>query len=120
MGYTATPFANVIQDRNDVPDNAWELTYKTKQQDKSVKFSQINNLFPDDFIVQLNSPTNYVGAQRIFETLSDEGVPKLPVVFSIDDYSDDFPSRVLEVAEEEVIGVERFDSKPDWEKKNGK
>ncbi|MEM7013775.1 MAG: hypothetical protein AAF585_20115, partial [Verrucomicrobiota bacterium] len=35
LGYTATPFANVIQDRNDVPDNAWELTYKTKQQEKS-------------------------------------------------------------------------------------
>ncbi len=120
LGYTATPFANVIQDRNEIPDNAWELTYKTKQQDKSVKFSQINNLFPDDFIVQLNSPTNYVGAQRIFETLSDDGVPKLPVVFPIDDYSDDFPSRVLEVAEDEVIGVERFDSKPDWERKVGK
>jgi hypothetical protein len=120
LGYTATPFANVIQDRNDVPDNAWALAYKTKQKDKTVEFSQINNLFPDDFIVQLNSPTNYVGAQRIFETLSDDGVPKLPVVFPIDDYSEDFPSRVLEVDEDNVVGVERFDSKLDWDKKVGK
>jgi hypothetical protein len=81
LGYTATPFANVIQDRNDVPNKPWILTYKTKQQEKTVEFSQINNLFPDDFIVQLNSPTNYVGAQRIFETLADDGVAKLPVVF---------------------------------------
>jgi hypothetical protein len=120
LGYTATPFANVIQDRNDVPNKPWILTYKTKQQEKTVEFSQINNLFPDDFIVQLNSPTNYVGAQRIFETLADDGVAKLPVVFSIDDYCDDFPSRVIEVEVDNVIGVERFDSKADWDSKVGK
>jgi hypothetical protein len=120
LGYTATPFANVIQDRNDVPDKPWILTYKTKQQEKIVEFSQVNNLFPDDFIVQLNSPTNYVGAQRFFETLANDGVNKLPVVEPVDDYCDDFPSRVIEVDEDNVIGVDRFDSKAEWDTRVGK
>ena len=48
IGYTATPFANIFID----PEN----------DDDVVK----QDLFPRDFIVGLEPPTNYVSAQRIF------------------------------------------------------
>lgn len=48
VGFTATPFANIFIDP--------ETTEKMETQD----------LFPEDFIVALQSPNNYVGASRTF------------------------------------------------------
>ena len=48
IGYTATPFANIFID-----DQA-------EHKDKGV------DLFPDDFIITLNAPENYIGAKTIF------------------------------------------------------
>lgn len=48
IGYTATPFANIFID-----DQA-------EHEDKGV------DLFPDDFIITLNAPENYIGAKTIF------------------------------------------------------
>lgn len=48
LGYTATPFANIFIDPESTDDWARE------------------DLFPRDFIVSLDAPTNYVGASRIF------------------------------------------------------
>lgn len=48
LGYTATPFANIFIDPESVD--------AMKQED----------LFPRHFIVSLDAPTNYVGAERIF------------------------------------------------------
>ena len=48
VGYTATPFANIFIDP------------------ESVDAMQREDLFPKDFIVSLDAPTNYVGASRIF------------------------------------------------------
>ena len=50
VGFTATPFANVFIDP--------ETTEKMETQD----------LFPEDFIVALPTPSNYVGPNRIFST----------------------------------------------------
>lgn len=50
VGFTATPFANVFIDP--------ETTEKMETQD----------LFPEDFIVSLPTPSNYVGPNRIFAT----------------------------------------------------
>ena len=69
LGYTATPFANVLQDRNEVPEEKWVIEYKRSGKTENKEFSQVDNLFPDDFIVLLNPPTNYVGAKAIFETV---------------------------------------------------
>ena len=46
VGFTATPFANIFIN----PDNVFNL----------------DNLFPSDFIVQLKSPSNYFGAEKVF------------------------------------------------------
>ncbi|MGI2175923.1 Z1 domain-containing protein [Shewanella ulleungensis] len=124
LGYTATPFANVIQDRNSASEEMWSVLEikKDESKKKSKKitehlFEQVDNLFPDDFIFLLDTPTNYIGAHRIFETLQPS--KKLPVVFDIDDYTNDFPSRVMENGDD-IIGVERYDNKQDWESKVGK
>ena len=56
VGYTATPFANVFMDPNDETD-----------------------LYPDDFIVDLDRPETYYGAERIFG---------MPLITSEDDVDD--------------------------------
>jgi len=48
IGYTATPFANIFIDN------------QAEHEDKGV------DLFPDDFIITLNAPENYIGAKTIF------------------------------------------------------
>ncbi len=119
LGYTATPFANVIQDRNNPSNDSWPVLHKFKKNNVKIEeekqFEQVGNLFPDDFITLLDSPTNYIGAHRIFATLHE--CKKLPVVFSIEDHIKEFPSRVLKESGE---GVERFDSKAEWEERVGK
>lgn len=46
VGYTATPFANIFINPHDEEENL--------------------DLFPSDFIVQLNSPDNYFGGRKVF------------------------------------------------------
>ena len=70
LGYTATPFANIFID----PEN----------DDEMLK----DDLFPSDFILSLDTPTNYVGASRIFEEEGD-----LDIVREIADYEDILPLR---------------------------
>jgi hypothetical protein len=53
LGYTATPFANIFID----PDTKDGM--------------EREDLFPRDFIVSLDAPTNYVGASRIFPESGD-------------------------------------------------
>lgn len=53
LGYTATPFANIFID----PDSRDEM--------------EREDLFPRDFIISLDAPTNYVGAARIFPDSGD-------------------------------------------------
>ena len=69
LGYTATPFANVLQDRNEYPENDWEIKYKFKGEDVEKLLKRVDNIFPDDFIELLQPPSNYVGAKQIFETI---------------------------------------------------
>lgn len=53
LGYTATPFANIFID----PDSENDMLN--------------DDLFPRDFIISLDTPSNYVGAKRIFEEEGD-------------------------------------------------
>lgn len=53
LGYTATPFANIFID----PDSKDAM--------------EREDLFPRDFIISLDAPTNYVGAARIFPDSGD-------------------------------------------------
>lgn len=72
VGYTATPFANIF-----IP------------LDK-------DDLFPRDFIINLPSPSNYIGAEKIFGTsleADETNDDLLPIVRKIDDYRELFPDK---------------------------
>lgn len=123
LGYTATPFANVLQDRNEQPTKEWPITYKEKGENKEKLLKQVDNIFPDDFIYLLNSPSNYIGAKQIFETLEvidnkAEG-EKIPLIATpVDDYIAEFPTKVLD--EDDPIGVENYANKKEWDEKGKK
>lgn len=68
LGYTATPFANVFID----PETDSEMLG--------------DDLFPHDFIISLDPPSNYVGPHRIFSSGSD-----LNIVRVVNDYEDYLP-----------------------------
>lgn len=68
LGYTATPFANIFID----PDSEDEMLN--------------DDLFPRDFIISLDAPSNYVGAKRIFEEDGD-----LRIVREVNDHEDILP-----------------------------
>ena len=72
VGYTATPFANIF-----IPKDA-------------------DDLFPRDFIINLPSPKNYIGPEKVFGTSvnaneSEDDV--LPIVTKIDDYAEFVPTK---------------------------
>jgi hypothetical protein len=94
LGYTATPFANILQDQNDGIEDFWEIKYKRKGEVIIHKHALTASLFPDDFIYKLNAPSNYVGPRLMFEHgKEEEGERKLPMISIIDDYQDHFPTR---------------------------
>ncbi len=70
LAYTATPFANIFID----PDS----------QDDMLK----DDLFPRDFIISLDPPSNYVGSERIF---NNEGNSDIDIVRNITDIEDILP-----------------------------
>lgn len=72
LGYTATPFANIFID----PQNEHEM------QDGEM----YRDLFPRDFILSLDPPTNYVGPVTIFD---DE--PEIKILKTINDNGDLLP-----------------------------
>jgi len=79
IGYTATPFANIFIQ----PPDIREL---------------YEDLFPRDFIINLNSPSNYIGAVRIFgiprdEYFNSEPSEGLPIIRIVDDYDNFLPDR---------------------------
>ncbi len=69
IGYTATPFANIFI-RNNVTENRLG-----------------DDLFPRDFIVMMNQPSNYVGALQVFGGLhrDDKGLPITRDIFKYRD-----------------------------------
>jgi hypothetical protein len=63
LGYTATPFANILQfDGN-------EATFGWTKKDVDYSFDCCKeDLFPEDFIQLLSPPSNYVGIKDFFDT----------------------------------------------------
>jgi vacuolar-type H+-ATPase subunit F/Vma7 len=119
LGYTATPFANVLQDRNEVPENKWTVGYKLKGENEEKHLTQVDNIFPDDFIVLLNPPSNYIGAKQIFETfepIENKAGSKIPLVEIVADTVTEFPSRI---DKETLIGVQSFRTKDEFDENGG-
>lgn len=72
VGYTATPFANIF-----IP-------------------IEEDQLFPRDFIINIQAPSNYIGPEKVFgiKVLEDDEVSDdvLPIVNKIDDYQNFIPN----------------------------
>ncbi len=125
LGYTATPFANVLQDRNEYPENDWEIKYKFKGEDVEKQLKRVDNIFPDDFIQLLNPPSNYVGAKQIFDTITPidnqtDDDEKIPLVApAVNDYIGNFPSRLYQNDDGEIVGIENISSRNEWDEKFG-
>ena len=72
VGYTATPFANIFIPQDD------------------------SNLFPRDFIINLPSPSTYIGPDKVFGTSlvpDDTNDELLPIVVPINDFSSFVPNK---------------------------
>ena len=117
LGYTATPFANILADRNDAPENNWIVKYKVRGQAEEKALQRVDNLFPDDFIVLLNPPTNYVGAKQIFETtkpIDNKAELKIPLVELVADNIEHFPDKVYSPSNGELVGVLKIKNQNHW------
>ncbi len=122
LGYTATPFANILADRNDAPENNWIVKYKLRGQSEEKSLPRVDNLFPDDFIVLLNPPTNYIGAKQIFETIKpieNNAQLKIPLVELVNDNIEHFPDKVYSPSNGELVGMLKINSQNDWNEKIG-
>ena len=62
VGFTATPYANIFID----PD----AEYK---RDETGEVIELPDLFPRDFIIQLDSPSNYFGIENLFSGFAEDG-----------------------------------------------
>ena len=93
VGYTATPFANIFID----PDSDDEMLGE--------------DLFPRDFIVSLDPPSNYFGATRVFiddpQSIIrhiEDNEERLPVKHSIDFRLSALPGSLLEAMRTFIVG----------------
>ena len=96
LGYTATPFANLLQYR--LPDNRKYLHVADLKTEitQVEKFEIAEEIFPENFIELLHPPSNYFGIKSFFDTRQDdrEKIEHLIEVIS-DDYEASIPPRVF-------------------------
>src|SRR5574343_26499 len=109
IGYTATPFANILQDWNDKPETKWKV--KDSKNNIELEFDQEGNLFPDDFIELLIPPSNYIGPKNFFETRI-EDIKKIEPLLAepLADYIEYFPERVEILSDDSLIGVKKYNN----------
>jgi hypothetical protein len=115
IGYTATPFANILQDWNKKPEAKWKV--KDSRNNIDLEFDQEGNLFPDDFIELLNPPSNYIGPKNFFETRIEEDIKKIEPLLAepLTDHIEYFPERVEELSDNSLIGVKKYNNKYEFD-----
>jgi hypothetical protein len=97
VGYTATPFANIFID----PKNEEDMQNGDAYRD----------LFPRDFILSLDPPTNYIGAQRLFSSVADldsireinDNVDLLDIKHKIDFVPVDLPPSLVKAIDSFIL-----------------
>lgn len=95
LGYTATPFGNVLQDRNEAPEGKWRIAEKVNGEVVMTEFDLEKSLFPEDFIELLFPPPNYVGPKHFFRTRLEETKKIDPLIAPpVRDYLEAFPERI--------------------------
>lgn len=115
IGYTATPFANILQDWNKKPDKKWLV--KDSTNNVELEFDQEGNLFPDDFIELLIPPSNYIGPKNFFETRI-EDIKKIEPLLAepLNDYIEYFPERVEVLSDGTLVGVKKYSNEKEFDR----
>lgn len=115
IGYTATPFANILQDWNKKPEAKWKV--KDTKNNIELEFDQEGNLFPDDFIELLIPPSNYIGPKNFFETKIDIEIKKIEPLLAepLNDYIEYFPERVEVLSDGNLIGVKKYNNQKEFD-----
>lgn len=86
LGYTATPFANILQDQNggQEEEGSWTIDYRYNNSIQKLECSLSPSLFPDKFIYKLATPSSYLGPKRFFSNgRESEGDRKIPLIETI-------------------------------------
>ncbi|MDJ1483587.1 Z1 domain-containing protein [Cytophagaceae bacterium YF14B1] len=96
LGYTATPFANILQDQHGEVDSesAWKIKFRYNGVTRDLDLSLSPGLFPDRFIYKLSTPSSYLGPRRFFSNgMEQEGDKKIPLIETIPEpeKDEDFP-----------------------------
>ena len=92
VGYTATPFANILQYKNDEPSPQFII----KSSGKEYSFNLAEDLFPDDFIELLYPSSQYIGIKQFFETKDSKIIKIDPLIskpIQDSDFLHSFPPR---------------------------
>lgn len=89
VGYTASPFANILQHREEEEDRKIEPD-SFSHRGKDYKFEIGQSLFPRNFIELITPPPNYIGLKQLFETKEDL-IKVEPIFVPIDDELHSFP-----------------------------
>ncbi len=114
IGYTATPFANILQDWNKKPETKWKV--RDSKNNSEFEFDQEGNLFPDDFIELLIPPSNYIGPKNFFETRIDIDIKKIEPLLAepLNDYIEYFPERVEILSDDSLLGVKKYNNQREF------
>lgn len=94
VGYTATPFANILQYKNVEPS----LPFNIKLGGREYSFNLSEDLFPDDFIELLYPSSQYIGIKQFFETKNPEVIKIDPLIakpIPEADFVNSFPPRFV-------------------------
>lgn len=92
LGYTATPFANILQDQHGAQEQQdhWKIPFRYNGQVQQLDCSLSPGLFPDKFIYKLATPSSYLGPKRFFSNgREQEGDRKIPLIETIPDPAED-------------------------------
>jgi len=89
VGYTATPFANILIHNDEWSENEGEIRKKPTGDQKNYGRPGLG-LFPRSFIVSLPTASNYVGPSLIFGLPNSEGndTEPLPILRKVCDHAD--------------------------------
>lgn len=106
IGYTATPFANIfIPILEEKSFKGLDLTIK------DFEFTVGQDLFPKDFIINLTSPSNYIGPAKVFGlppfNSSEQAEEPLPLIRITKDYQVFGASNAQEQLQNLIAGVEK-------------
>ena len=97
VAYTATPFANILQDTN--LEGNW--SYSNRGVDYEIGLS--GNLFPDNFVRLLDPPANYIGPRYFFDLDPSIQDNFHFLIKEISDTESHFPERFDKITDEGVI-----------------